>query len=161
MRLATETVFCAYLASCVESTWMINDLTTFVSDFVDAKSMISSFENQIFVAYQALEEKISTPGALQVQELLHHASQVHSTQASALRAVRARRETCLSGDNLVLPAGIEDAEFDADHFQASLCAIVDDERALIVLECLNEPDTQNRHRRLLDIRDSIVCSECM
>ena len=73
-----------------------------------------------------------------------------------MRQLRARRESCLTGDGLVLPAGMEDMEYNADSLQCALCAILDKEKAEVILDCLDTPSSQARFRRLKDLRDPSV-----
>lgn len=156
MRRATASAAPAFVASRVESRWIASLLSSGIQDFVDPNVLLANYDD-ITAAAQALFEESLPPAAIaQARDLVAQAALERRTSLDALGLAKKRKETCIAGDGLVLPAGYEDAEFESNSLQHSLCALVDNERSISLLEKLGELPTQDRRRRLQDLRDPSV-----
>ena len=119
--------------------------------------LMITYDVETATAQAHLEAQLSAAGAEQVRALVARGISVRGTPDAALNlSQHRRRESALVGDGIVLPAGAEDAEWQPDNLQASLCALVDVEKSGQLLVRLDTPPTADRRRHLLELRDPSV-----
>ena len=125
--------------------------------------MLATFDAETTAAQASFAATLSAAGAERVRDCVLQAASARSSPAAALghNARHHRNESALTGDCIVLLAGAEDAEREPKSLQAALCAIADEESVLRLLETLDTPDLQSRHRRLLELRDDSVSHDWM
>ena len=156
MRRATALVLPAFIASRVESRGLLVHLCKQLQEQVGIDGIVEKFDSETHAAETNFASRLSAAGAAQARNLIEETAATRRTTASTLHADNAQRSSALTGDGIILPAGAEDSEQNPNSLQAALCAIVDNETAINLQEELGAPDTQNRRRRISEMRDSSV-----
>ena len=160
VRRAAATALPAFVASRVESRWLVDLLAQGVSETgVGPEGMLAAYDASTEEAQLAFEASLPAAAATRARDLAQQAAEARGTPEAALAGARRRRESALAGDDLVLPAGAEDAEFEPASLQAALCAIQDELAVARLLEQLDAPALLDRRRRLLELRDPSVSHE--
>ena len=159
IRRAARTALPAFVASRVESGWIVRMLADALAHFLSPEDLVAAFDVDTAAAQADLEAQLPVSDAAQVRTLVQEASAARSSPQSALHAVKRRQESVLAGDGIVLPAGAEDEEFEADGLQAALCALGDRDACTRLLLQLDAEESHSRRRALLELRDSSVSHE--
>ena len=133
MRRAAATALPAFVASRVESRWLVEALVQQASAVgVVHDSMLATYDVATAAALTSFEASLPATAALRANDLVRLAAEARATPEAALAGARRRRESVLTGDGSILPAGAEDPEFEPESLQAALCAI-QDELAVVTL----------------------------
>jgi hypothetical protein len=157
MRRAAATALPAYVACRVECRWLVQLLADGMAECGLAPAgLLNSFDAETTRAQMQLQAALPASGAEQVRVLVAQAAAARRTPEAALQRRRRARESALTGDGLVLPAGCEDPEFQPESLQGSLQAVCDRDGASSLLDDLGALGLHDRRRHVVELRDPSV-----
>ena len=133
MRRAEPTALPAFVASRTEARWLVASLADQMSAAgVGPANMLEAYDATTADALSTFRASLPEAQATRAGDLVRQAAEARGTPEGALAGARRRRETVLTGDCLIMPAGAEDPEYEPESLQAALCAI-QDEQAVVGL----------------------------
>ena len=159
MRGASQVALPAFIASRVESKWIVVQLGAQIGQLgVDTVTLFALYDEETAAACQSFEQSLP-PGAADQCKALVQTALGPAAGGPSLDPQQRRRLGALTGDGLVLPAGYEDREFEPMGLQASLLALQDDREVVHLLTQLNARGLHDRARRVTDLKDTGVCHD--
>ena len=156
MQCASSMALPTYVACRAESRSLVVRLLDDLDIPGVPPALLSCYDADTHAAQEDLQDELPEAGATQAAALINQTLQERTGSENGPLSSGRRLGVSLSGDGLILPAGYEDAEFDPASLQADLCSLSDQERVLQLLALMDEPETQDRRRRLLELRDKSV-----
>ena len=152
VRRCTDAALPAFVASRGESRWILTELAERSPSGLLPAGLVSSYDADTDTTVQLMRRNLSTVHAEQATALLDAAVSSRSTTTAALAGrTRRQRESTLTGDSLILPAGSEDREFDTSGLQADLQRLFDSDNSARLRDHLAASGHEDRCRHLWEL----------